>query len=118
MADACYRQVPFVDLKEGEFIEAARQDIERGIEVMLLPLGVTRSIVAGLKNSNRVMPCCSKSGSIMSAWIAHTNQENPYCRHFDDLLALARSTARRCPSSALSARAAFTTRWMRCNTPS
>ena len=90
MADACYRQRPFVDLEEGDFIEAARRDIEQGIEVMLLPLGVTRSIVAGLKNSDRVMPCCSKSGSIMSAWIAHTDQENPYCRHFDDILALAK----------------------------
>jgi len=36
------------------------------------------------------MPCCSKSGSIMSAWIAHTGRENPYCRHFDDILALAK----------------------------
>ena len=90
MADACYRQRPFVDLEEGDFIEAARRDIEQGIEVLLLPLGVSRSIVAGLKNSDRVMPCCSKSGSIMSAWIAHTDQENPYCRHFDDILALAK----------------------------
>ena len=90
MADACYRQRPFVDLEEGDFIEAVRRDIEQGIEVLLLPLGVSRAIVAGLKNSGRVMPCCSKSGSIMSAWIAHNNQENPYYRHFDDILALAK----------------------------
>jgi phosphomethylpyrimidine synthase len=75
MADTCFHQRPFVDLTEGDFIEAAREDIEQGI---------------GLKNSHRVMPCCSKSGSIMSSWIAHTNQENPYCRHFEDILALAK----------------------------
>ena len=90
MADACYRQKPFVDLTEGDFIEEARKDIEQGIEVLLLPLGISRAIVAGLKNSGRVMPCCSKSGSIMSAWIAHGDRENPYCRHFDDILALAK----------------------------
>ncbi|HEY6000276.1 MAG TPA: phosphomethylpyrimidine synthase ThiC [bacterium] len=90
MADACLRQRPFVDLAEGEFIEAARRDIEQGIEVLLLPLGISRSIVAGLNDSGRVMPCCSKSGSIMSAWIAHNDRENPYCRHFDEILALAK----------------------------
>jgi len=90
MADACYRQQHFVDLKEGDFIEEARKDIEQGIEVLLLPLGISKSIVAGLKNSGRIMPCCSKSGSIMSAWIAHNNQENPYCRYFDEILALAK----------------------------
>lgn len=90
MADACLHQRTFVDLPDGDFVEAARRDIEQGIEVVLLPLGVTRAIVAGLKDSGRVMPCCSKSGSIMSAWIAHTGRENPYCRHFDDLLALAK----------------------------
>lgn len=90
MADACFRQQRFVDLEERDFIEAAKRDIEQGIEVLLLPLGVSRTIVAGLKDSGRIMPCCSKSGSIMSAWIAHTGQENPYCRHFDDILALAK----------------------------
>jgi len=90
MADACFRQRTFVDLGEKDFVEAARQDIEQGIEVLLLPLGVTRAIVGRLKNSGRVMPCCSKSGSIMSSWIAHTGRENPYCRHFDDILALAK----------------------------
>jgi phosphomethylpyrimidine synthase len=90
MADACFRQKSFVDLSEGDFIEEARKDIEQGIEVLLLPLGISRAIVSGLKNSGRVMPCCSKSGSIMSAWIAHGDRENPYCRHFDDILALAK----------------------------
>lgn len=90
MADACYRYSNFLDLKEADFIAAAREDIEQGVEVLLLPLGVSRTIVAGLKNSDRIMPCCSKSGSIMSAWIAHTGRENPYCRHFDDILALAK----------------------------
>lgn len=90
MADACYRQTNFLELGESDFIEAAKTDIEQGIEVLLLPLGVSGNIVAGLKNSGRVMPCCSKSGSIMSAWMAQTNQENPYCRHFDDILALAK----------------------------
>lgn len=90
MADACFRQRNFLELKEKDFVESARTDIEQGIEVVLLPLGISKGIVAGAQKSGRVMPCCSKSGSIMSAWIAHTNQENPYCRNFDDILALAK----------------------------
>lgn len=90
MADACFRKRRFADLKEGEFIKQVRSDMEQGVEVLLLPLGVTRTILGKLKNSGRIMPCCSKSGSIMASWIAHNNQENPYCIHFDEILAMAK----------------------------
>ncbi len=90
MADACYQKRRFIDVQEGEFIEQFRRDIEQGIEVVLLPLGITRALVNKLKKSDRIMPCCSKSGSIMTAWIAHNRQENPYCVHFDEILSMAR----------------------------
>ena len=90
MADACFKKRRFADLKEGEFIKQVRSDMEQGVEVVLLPLGVTRALVGKLKSSNRLMPCCSKSGSIMAAWIAHNRQENPYCVHFDEILEMAR----------------------------
>lgn len=90
MADACYQKRRFIDVKEGEFIEQFRSDIEQGIEVILLPLGITKALVNKLKKSDRIMPCCSKSGSIMAAWIAHNKQENPYCVHFDEILKMAK----------------------------
>ncbi len=64
MGDACFRKRRFVDLKEGEFIDQFRKDVEQGIEVVLLPLGITRKLLGRLRKSNRLMPCCSKSGSI------------------------------------------------------
>lgn len=90
MANACFKKRRFADLKEGEFIKQVRSDMEQGVEVLLLPLGVTRSLVGRLKSSHRIMPCCSKSGSIMAAWIAHNRRENPYCVHFDEILEMAR----------------------------
>ncbi len=90
MADACYRRKRFIDVQEREFIEQFRRDVEQGIEVVLLPLGITGSLVTTLKKSKRIMPCCSKSGSIMTAWIAHNKRENPYCIHFDEILSMAR----------------------------
>ncbi len=90
MAAACYKKRRFVDLKEREFIEQFERDVEQGIEVILLPLGITRTLISRLKKSDRIMPCCSKSGSIMSAWIARNMKENPYHRHFDEILAMAK----------------------------
>ncbi len=90
MAEACFTKRRFIDVNESEFIEQLRRDVEQGIEVILLPLGITKSLVNKLKKSKRIMPCCSKSGSIMAAWIAHNKQENPYCVHFDEILAMAK----------------------------
>lgn len=90
MADACYRKRRFLDLSEGEFIKQFRRDVEQGIEVILLPLGITRSLLNLVKKSRRIMPCCSKSGSIMSAWMAHSGRENPYHVHFDEILHIAK----------------------------
>lgn len=90
MADACYRKRRFVDLTEGEFIDQFKRDVEQGVEVILLPLGITRKLVGKLKNTKRIMPCCSKSGSIMAAWIAHNERENPYHLHFDEILEMAK----------------------------
>lgn len=90
MADACNKKRRFIDVKEGEFIEQFKRDIEQGIEVILLPLGITKALMNKLKKSERIMPCCSKSGSIMTAWIAHNRRENPYCVHFDEILSMAK----------------------------
>lgn len=90
MAEACYDKKRFIDVKEGEFIEQVKRDVEQGIEVILLPLGITKTLVNNLKKGNRIMPCCSKSGSIMAAWIAHNGLENPYCVHFDEILKMAK----------------------------
>ncbi len=90
MADACFERRRFIDVQEGEFIRQFRTDVELGVEVILLPLGITRSVVNTLKKNKRIMPCCSKSGSIMTAWLAHTGKENPYCEHFDEILAMAK----------------------------
>jgi len=90
MAEACYRKRRFVDVKESEFIEQLQRDIEQGIEILLLPLGVTKTLVNKLPSSNRVMPCCSKSGSMMAAWIAYNGRENPYCANFDKILEIAK----------------------------
>lgn len=90
MANACYEKRRFIDIKEGEFIEQLKKDIEQGVEIILLPLGVTGSTVAKLSTCKRIMPCCSKSGSIMAAWMAHNQAMNPYGKHFDEILAIAK----------------------------
>lgn len=90
MANACYKKRRFIDLKESEFIEQVRRDIEEGVEILLLPLGVAKPLVNKLANCNRIMPCCSKSGSIMAAWMVYNKQENPYCAHFDEILEVAK----------------------------
>lgn len=90
IAQACYKKRSFLSLKEGEFIKHVQRDIEQGIEILLLPLGVTKLLVNKLSDSNRIMPCCSKSGSIMAAWMLYNRQENPYCLHFDEILKIAK----------------------------
>ncbi len=90
MANACFEKRRFLDLKEGEFIKEVQKDAQDGVEILLLPLGVTRRLVNKLPGSKRIMPCCSKSGSIMASWIAFNRSENPYCVHFDEILEIAK----------------------------
>lgn len=90
MANACYKKKRCVDLKESEFMKQLQRDIEQGIEVILLPIGVTKALVSKLPNTNRIIPCCSKSGSIMASWIAYNQQENPYGVNFDEILEIAK----------------------------
>lgn len=90
MANASYEKRNFLEMSENEFIEQVEEDIELGTEIVILPLGITQKVVSQLATCNRIMPCCSKAGAIMSSWIFHNKRENPYCRRYDDILKMAK----------------------------
>ncbi|GEM_PF-2205913 len=90
MGNACRNKISFIDVKARVFLDRVKKDIDDGVEVILLPIGVTKKTVRLMAQSKRLMPCCGKSGSLMAAWIAHTKQENPYSLYFDEILAMAK----------------------------
>ncbi len=90
MANACRKKDRFVDVPQAGFIKRVQTDIEQGVEVILLPLGVTKKTVGLMSRSRRLMPCCGKSGSIMAAWMLYNKKENPYCLYFDEILKMAK----------------------------
>jgi len=90
MAEACFKKTNFLATGERDFIEQVRRDMEDNIEIILLPLGMSKKLVDKLPESKRIMPCCSKSGAIMAAWMAYNKKENPYQIHFDEILDMAK----------------------------
>jgi phosphomethylpyrimidine synthase len=86
MAHAQSQGRRLVDLQEKEFVAQIRSDIEAGFEVLPIPLGATKALLRTMQQSRRLMPCCSKCGSLVTAWMLRNDAENPYLSHLDEIL--------------------------------
>jgi phosphomethylpyrimidine synthase len=61
-----------------------------GIDFMTIHCGVTFETIGRLKKHPRLMEVVSRGGALMMKWIMENKEENPFYKHFDRLLELAR----------------------------
>ena len=47
---------------------------------------ISKHLIKKIESSGRLMPYVSRGGTIMSAWIKRSNEENPYIQNFDKIL--------------------------------
>ena len=71
------------------------QDIEKhckdGVDFITVHCGVTKQVVAALKEQTRITGIVSRGGAMLAAWIEGNGRENPLYEYYDDLLDIART---------------------------
>ena len=73
-----------------KIVNAMRIHAEQGVDFVTLHCGVTRDVVATLRQTPRVCGIVSRGGSILARWITYHERENPLYEQFDEILAVAR----------------------------
>lgn len=81
---------PWLELKAKDFLEVVENQARDGVDFMTIHAGLTRAVVERLKNRERLTSIVSRGGSLLYAWMAANNRENPFYEHFDQLLEICR----------------------------
>jgi phosphomethylpyrimidine synthase len=63
---------------------------EDGVDFMTIHAGLTQRAIEKLRKMPRRAGIVSRGGSLLTAWMIHRGEENPFYEHFDRLLDLAR----------------------------
>jgi phosphomethylpyrimidine synthase len=79
-----------IDFTVDELFEAIDEQCASGIDYITVHCGTTRSALAALASSDRVMGIVSRGGSIIAAWMKRHNAENPLYEFYDRLLDICR----------------------------
>jgi phosphomethylpyrimidine synthase len=72
-------------------IESVRIHAEDGVDFVTVHSGVTRDVVRGLSEAERICSIVSRGGSFLAEWMEVHGEENPYFARFDDLIEIARA---------------------------
>ena len=87
---ASFENKDFMKVETEEFMDLLELDASSGVEILVVPMGVSIELVEKLKEMKRLMPSPNKTGSLMVSWIAHNKTENPYRVQFDRILKIAK----------------------------
>jgi phosphomethylpyrimidine synthase len=80
----------FVDLTIEHMLEYIRAQAEDGVDFMTIHAGLTRHAIDLIMKQKRKAGIVSRGGSLLTGWMLHNDQENPFYFHFDKLLDIAR----------------------------
>lgn len=73
-----------------EMIKIIEKQARRGIDILTLHATAFKSDIKLLKNTQRVIPCTSRGGTMMLEILNASGEENPYWTYFDDILDIAK----------------------------
>ena len=78
-------------LKMGaeDMFEILEQQANDGVDFFTIHAGVTRKNVSLLSKRKRIAGIVSRGGAIMSYWMKHKKQQNPFFEYFDRVLEIA-----------------------------
>ncbi len=89
-ADVVVRGCSFDDVKEEDFIEAAREHCRLGVDFITVHCGLTREGARQLEMQGRVTKIVSRGGSFLFRWMKATGKENPLYTYYDEILKMAK----------------------------
>jgi phosphomethylpyrimidine synthase len=79
------------DLQEiaaADFLKVIEVHARDGVDFMTIHAGLTRAMLAALKQNRRITNIVSRGGSLIAAWMELTGNENPFYEYFDEVLQL------------------------------
>lgn len=78
-----------VNMDEDDMFGAIENQAHAGVDFITVHCGITKDLIAKVRDSNRIMGIVSRGGSFLAAWILHNHEENPLYRNYDYLLDIA-----------------------------
>ncbi|MGE4446456.1 MAG: phosphomethylpyrimidine synthase ThiC [Synergistaceae bacterium] len=78
------------EITEEEWIDTVRMHAEDGVDFMTIHCGINRETALKFKRNKRLTNIVSRGGSIIFAWMEMTGLENPFYKHFDDIIEICR----------------------------
>lgn len=73
-------------LSAKDFVDVVRLHAEDGVDFVTLHCGITRKTMEQIRTHKRKMNIVSRGGSLVFAWMSMTGAENPFYKHFDEIL--------------------------------
>jgi phosphomethylpyrimidine synthase len=88
--DKTGRYDAFVNLSPSAMIEFIAKQAADGVDFMTIHAGLTLRSLDKLRKNKRIAGIVSRGGSLITGWMLHNEQENPFYTHFDEILEIAR----------------------------
>ena len=79
-----------MNLTEDDFLNAFENNAKDGVDYTTIHAGITKEIAKRILQVRRYAGVVSKGGTITAAWMLKHDKENPYYKHYDYLIELAR----------------------------
>jgi phosphomethylpyrimidine synthase len=74
------------DITVDEFFKVVENHARDGVDFVTIHAGLNRATAEKVKKNERLMGIVSRGGSLLYAWMALNQQENPFYQYFDRLL--------------------------------
>lgn len=85
-----YYHKPLKEITSKEWIDIVRMHAEDGVDFMTIHCGINKATAGRFKANRRLTNIVSRGGSIIFAWMEMTGEENPFYKHYDEILDICR----------------------------
>lgn len=85
-----YYHKPLIEITTEEWLDIVRMHAEDGVDFMTIHCGINKETAHKFKKNKRLMNIVSRGGSIIFAWMEMTGKENPFYKHFQEILEICR----------------------------
>jgi phosphomethylpyrimidine synthase len=87
--EAAAREGAMVKMTADDLFHAIEEQAVDGVDFITVHCGITRSVIARLKQQKRVADVVSRGGAFLIGWMLYNERENPLFEQFDRLLYIA-----------------------------
>lgn len=86
-----YYHKPLKEITSKEWLDIAEMHAKDGVDFLTIHAGINKHTAKRFKENKRLTNIVSRGGSIIFAWQEMTGEENPFYKHFDELLEICRT---------------------------